>query len=67
MALEAVTPPLFFILLPKLQYILFENISLKQLEESFCAIQKCKPLLRKKIFEMSLYALNSDGKFKAKD
>jgi Zn-dependent protease with chaperone function len=52
---------------PKLRYILFKNISLERLEEAFSAIQKCRPLLRKKILEMSLYAINSDGKFMAKD
>ncbi|MDR1614653.1 MAG: M48 family metallopeptidase [Campylobacteraceae bacterium] len=52
---------------PKLSYMLFENISLPLLESAYIKMQKCKPLLRRKIIEMTLYLLKSDGKFTAKD
>jgi Zn-dependent protease with chaperone function len=52
---------------PKLNYIPLENISLALLESAYAKIQECKPLVRKKIVEMTLYLLKSDGEFTAKD
>jgi Zn-dependent protease with chaperone function len=50
-----------------LRYVPLQNISLPLLENAYHEAQKCKPMLRKKILEMALGLLKSDGKLNAKD
>ncbi|MDR2100358.1 MAG: M48 family metallopeptidase [Campylobacteraceae bacterium] len=66
-ALEAFEKIMHIADVSKARYIPFENISLNSLENVFAKIRQCKPLLRKKILEISIYALKSDGKFDAHD
>ncbi|MDR1008430.1 MAG: M48 family metallopeptidase [Campylobacteraceae bacterium] len=50
-----------------LRYVPLQNISLPLLENAYREAQKCKPMLRKKILEMALGLLKSNGKINAKD
>ncbi|MDR0666488.1 MAG: M48 family metallopeptidase [Campylobacteraceae bacterium] len=50
-----------------LRYVPLQNISLALLENAYHEAQKCKPMLRRKIFEMALGLLKSNGGIKAKD
>ncbi|MDR1975435.1 MAG: M48 family metallopeptidase [Campylobacteraceae bacterium] len=50
-----------------LSYVPLSNISLPLLESAYREAQKCKPLLRRKILELALGLLKSDGKIAPED
>ncbi|MDR2635269.1 MAG: M48 family metallopeptidase [Campylobacteraceae bacterium] len=50
-----------------LKYVPLQNISLPLLENAYYTAQKCKPILRRKIFEIAIGLLKSNGKINAKD